>query len=103
MLNSISSRYKFRAAMHYLLSGASASISLMFDHSSKNYRPVLVSVELLFTDVNECASSPCVNGATCVDQVNNFTCTCSPGFTGVLCDFSKLTVFPGGSSSFPSL
>ncbi|XP_038077196.1 fibropellin-1-like [Patiria miniata] len=36
-------------------------------------------------NINECDSSPCVNG-TCVDLVNEFTCHCSPGFDGPLCD-----------------
>ncbi|XP_020628365.1 uncharacterized protein LOC110065552 [Orbicella faveolata] len=36
-------------------------------------------------DIDECASNPCINGATCVDQVNRFNCTCPPGFTGTLC------------------
>jgi len=34
------------------------------------------------TDVNECASTPCQQGGTCEDQVNGFTCSCPPGFTG---------------------
>ena len=33
-------------------------------------------------DVNECASEPCQNGATCVDQVNHYTCTCDSGWAG---------------------
>ncbi|XP_060554668.1 fibropellin-1-like [Ruditapes philippinarum] len=28
---------------------------------------------------------PCKNGATCVDLVNDFSCTCVPGYTGKLC------------------
>jgi hypothetical protein len=37
-------------------------------------------------EIVECASSPCQNGATCVDQINRFTCTCVPGYVGTLCD-----------------
>lgn len=29
-------------------------------------------------DVNDCASSPCVNGL-CVDEVGGYTCYCRPG------------------------
>ena len=41
------------------------------------------------TDINECASNPCLNGATCVDQVNRYTCNCVPGYTGTNCQTSK--------------
>lgn len=37
------------------------------------------------TDINECQSSPCVQG-NCTDYVNNYTCECQPGFRGVNCD-----------------
>ncbi|XP_033111995.1 delta-like protein C [Anneissia japonica] len=36
-------------------------------------------------DVNECLSSPCVNGATCANGLNRFTCTCALGFYGTTC------------------
>lgn len=38
-----------------------------------------------FSDIDECASSPCIHG-TCQDAINNFTCTCDEGFTSTLCD-----------------
>jgi EGF-like domain len=38
------------------------------------------------TDINECLNATCQNGATCVDGVNTFTCTCAAGFTGTLCE-----------------
>ncbi|XP_060567440.1 uncharacterized protein LOC132726185, partial [Ruditapes philippinarum] len=37
-------------------------------------------------DINECASNPCKNGATCVDRVNSYQCQCSPGYIGTNCD-----------------
>lgn len=37
------------------------------------------------TDVNECSSSPCVNGGTCHDQVNSFFCSCAMGYNGNTC------------------
>ena len=36
------------------------------------------------TEINECLSSPCLQGATCIDLVNGFNCSCAPGTNGVL-------------------
>ena len=46
---------------------------------------------LLFqiTDTNECDPNPCLNGATCIDGVNTYTCNCPAGYTGVNCETSK--------------
>lgn len=42
-------------------------------------------------DVDECASCPCQNGATCVQpRLNMFACQCTPGFTGVQCELPIL-------------
>ena len=40
-------------------------------------------------DMDECASDPCQNNATCVDLINEFRCDCVPGFNGTLCGNSK--------------
>ena len=39
-----------------------------------------------FPDTDECASDPCMNGATCVDQVNQYACTCDAGYEGTHCE-----------------
>jgi hypothetical protein len=36
-------------------------------------------------NIDECAESPCLNEATCVDGINNYTCACQPGYTGRNC------------------
>lgn len=36
--------------------------------------------------MNECSSSPCINGGSCVDEVNAFKCVCVSGYTGEKCD-----------------
>ena len=43
----------------------------------------------LFSDVDDCALSPCQNGGICTDGVNQFTCQCEPGFSGINCEISK--------------
>ncbi|KAL3858358.1 hypothetical protein ACJMK2_012951, partial [Sinanodonta woodiana] len=38
------------------------------------------------TDIDECASTPCQHGGSCVDGVNRYHCTCVAGFTGSNCE-----------------
>ena len=37
------------------------------------------------TNINECASSPCQNGAECQDGDNGYKCDCIPGYRGRHC------------------
>lgn len=37
-------------------------------------------------DTNHCNSSPCLNGATCTDLINDFQCKCMSEFSGRQCD-----------------
>ena len=34
------------------------------------------------SDGDQCMPSPCLNGATCVDGIREYTCICPPGFNG---------------------
>jgi hypothetical protein len=43
------------------------------------------------SDVKECASSPCRNGASCVDKVDRFECVCAAGWTGRACETNLVT------------
>ncbi len=36
-------------------------------------------------EIDECASSPCRNGGTCVDEENGFHCQCPEGFKPPYC------------------
>ena len=38
------------------------------------------------TDIDDCSSLPCLNGGTCVDQVNRYMCECTLSFSGVYCE-----------------
>ncbi|XP_078145607.1 protein jagged-2-like [Centroberyx gerrardi] len=37
-------------------------------------------------NINDCVSSPCKNGGTCIDGINSFQCFCPDGWEGSLCD-----------------
>ncbi|XP_060582136.1 uncharacterized protein LOC132738608 isoform X2 [Ruditapes philippinarum] len=38
------------------------------------------------TDIDECLSTPCQNGGTCLDKLNEYQCNCMPGYTGADCE-----------------
>ena len=37
------------------------------------------------TEINECASNPCLNGGTCVRGLGQYTCNCPTGVNGTNC------------------
>ncbi|XP_031570608.1 neurogenic locus Notch protein-like, partial [Actinia tenebrosa] len=37
-------------------------------------------------EIKPCDSTPCLNGATCINNADQFGCTCSAGFTGQVCE-----------------
>ena len=41
---------------------------------------------LNIADVNECAGNPCQNDGTCMDGVNEYSCSCASGYTGLNCE-----------------
>ena len=69
-----------------------------FPSSSYHYRDNSYMSEKIFTiqhylclsDINECSPNPCENGATCADELNDYTCTCIAGYDGKNCSQSKL-------------
>ncbi|XP_071953335.1 low-density lipoprotein receptor-related protein 6-like [Antedon mediterranea] len=52
-------------------------------------------------EMDECASSPCQNTATCVDYIEMFVCECRNGFQGKLCDIALPTTIQSSSICKP--
>ncbi|XP_066592660.1 fat-like cadherin-related tumor suppressor homolog isoform X2 [Prorops nasuta] len=36
-------------------------------------------------DLNECETSPCTNGGTCINEIGSYRCICPPNMTGLNC------------------
>ena len=46
----------------------------------------LSKCDIILVDINECGSTPCLNGASCNDAVDGYTCACGAGYTGTHCE-----------------
>ena len=42
-------------------------------------------LSLVVSEFDDCASSPCLNGATCTDGVNSYSCACPTNYIGPQC------------------
>ncbi|XP_035660369.1 uncharacterized protein LOC118405074 [Branchiostoma floridae] len=42
------------------------------------------------TDVDECASTPCLNGGVCTDMPNSYSCACATGWGGHNCALTSV-------------
>lgn len=49
-------------------------------------------VHFYILDIDECLGHNCQNGATCVDGIDSFTCSCVPGYDGTSCENSKIII-----------
>lgn len=41
-------------------------------------------------DVDECASSPCAQGGTCINLEDGFECVCPPQWEGMTCQIGEI-------------
>ena len=45
-----------------------------------------------YADIDECASSPCQHDATCHNELDSYTCSCLPGYTGSNCETGEYAI-----------
>ena len=61
--------------------------SFKFTHRGSSLLSVILGVTCE-TNIDDCASNPCLNGGTCYDLVNGYSCSCRPEFAGRTCSES---------------
>ena len=44
-------------------------------------------------DIDDCQSNPCLNGGSCTDGLNNYTCSCPGGSAGRDCTYGMVLYF----------
>ena len=54
----------------------------------------------LYDNVDDCATSPCKNGATCNDAYEGVTCECASGYGGKRCHINQKTATARPSPDF---
>ena len=65
------------------------SVNILNVIKDKKVRP-LFSFSVFVTDIDDCSPNPCLNGGSCSDGVNSYTCSCVAGYSGNNCQTSKL-------------
>ncbi len=49
------------------------------------FHAILCTCYMLSSDINECATAPCLNGGTCVNAINAYACLCPTTHAGRNC------------------
>ena len=52
------------------------------------------------SDIDDCVTALCLNGATCIDGMASYTCRCTPGKTGVACEIGTVWFVFSGTLQF---
>lgn len=50
---------------------------------------------LLCSEIDECASNPCLNNGTCVNLINGYSCSCTDEYNGTTCANKGKRTFSG--------
>ena len=72
----------------YLTTERSQPVRDRVEHSRRNapmYYSLCNLFPLFLSEINECDSNPCQHNSTCYDLINDFLCTCQPGYTAKQC------------------
>ena len=62
----------------------------------------MCSIETLnidFKDIDECASNPCKNGGTCIENIGGYSCDCPDGYAGENCATGESFHLPSCSAN----
>ena len=67
-------------------------ICLLKLHLISSHLPVVLHSHCYVsdTDIDECASNPCMNDGTCIDLVNSFSCNCTGNYNGSTCNIGTV-------------
>ena len=51
--------------------------------------PYLIAYYIFISDIDDCESNPCQNGATCQDGIGLYSCSCPTGYEGDQCQIGE--------------
>ena len=82
-----------RLCMCVCMCGCVYVCMLMNDGYAVMYAPCMYCTAVMYvcTDVDDCSSRPCQNGASCIDDYNRYVCRCPVQYTGYQCERSNYT------------
>ena len=71
--------------LHFIPAGG----SLAFATTAYELLHWLTTADVLFADIDDCESQPCLHGGICSDLVNGFDCDCPTHWEGATCHLGK--------------
>lgn len=68
-------------------------VYIIYMYISHKVGSLQTSAPFFFLDIDDCAGQPCLNGGTCIDRLNDYTCICAVGYHGKNCNSGKTVSF----------